>query len=121
MTATYDFIGTEACKQNATFKAMLTWNNSSNAPYNLSNYSAYMDVRSNATAPVSICSLSRANNMLILNSLGTIEILIPESVTSRLLEGSYLYDIIMLENTSGFATRLLEGRFEVVPGITVLP
>ena len=123
MTAQYNFIGSESCFQNASFQAKLTWNDANSNPYNLSSYGAFMQVRPYYQNPVSIIDLVSYSSdpgygsRLMLDNIGGITIYISKDDTVNLVSGIYDYDLVLV-NPDGFATRLLEGKFEVRIGVT---
>lgn len=117
MTAKFNFVGPDGCYQNATFQTKVTWSDSEGDPYDLTRYAAYMQIRQFNQASVSILDLTSENQGLLLSSDGEITLTITKEQTRLLAAGLYVYDLILV-NIDGFATRLMEGEFEVRPGVT---
>jgi len=117
MTARYNFVGSEACYQNATFQVNLVWNNAEGTPYDLARYSAYMQVRQFPSNTVALIDINTDNARIKVDGLGNIVILVPKEETSTLIAGKYTYDLVMV-SLDGTATRLLEGDFEIRAGVT---
>lgn len=50
--------------------------------------------------------------------LGIISLSVSDTVTSSMTPGRYVYDIYVT-SPSGIKTRVLEGQFEITPGVTI--
>jgi len=106
------------CDQGATLKRTLTWTNQARVAYNLTGYTARMQVRETATASSIILELTTANNRITLGgTAGTINILVAANVTAALTPGLYVYDLELVSG-GGEVTRLIEGNFKVKAEVT---
>lgn len=84
-------------------------------PVDLTGYTANMQFRSN---PLSTTILYDASSDITLGTTnGTITLTIPASATTTFTWWSALYDLI-LTDSSGNVTRLLQGSVTVTPGVT---
>lgn len=113
--------GNSVCEQGATFARQLLWEKETSpdvwTPVDLTGYTAKMEVRKDIGTAV-IITLSTSNSRVTLGGVvGTIDLLISASDTNSLPIGAYKYDL-ELTSPSGFVTRFIEGRFEVVGQIT---
>lgn len=124
----FDFISGgssgNACEQGATFTREIQWTTETapgsciQAPVNLTNYTARMQVRKKAGSPL-IIELSTSNGRITITPLtGTLSLLITSADTNLLTPGLYLYDL-ELTNSAGFVLRFISGAFEVTGQITV--
>ena len=121
MTGVFNFIGPDAIYQNATFNVSLNWKDTANNSYSLGSYLAFMQIRQFSQSVVSIVDLSLDNAMIVLEDegvTGQISINIPKETTVTFSVGMYAYDLVMVNALNGKATRLLEGKIEVRPGVT---
>ena len=120
--ARYDFTAENngsACEQNASFGPVLTWTDQAGDPVDLTHYTAKLQVRAAAGADV-VLELSTDNGKITLGGLaGTITLVLTPAQTAALTAGTYVYDLLV-KDSSGVVTRLLEGEFEIKPGITVM-
>lgn len=106
------------CQQGATFQRQVTWTDSAKDPYNLTGYTARMQVRANATSNTVIIELTTENSRITLgNTAGTVDLLIPAANTTTLTAGQYVYDLELVSG-GGVVTRLLEGNFKVSAEVT---
>ena len=106
------------CQQGATFQRQITWTDSAKDPYDLTTYTARMQVRETASANTVIISLTTENSRIVLgNTAGTIDLLIPAANTTTLTPGQYVYDLELVSG-GGEVTRLLEGNFKVTAEVT---
>ena len=106
------------CDQGATFKRTITWTNQAKTPYNLTGYTARMQVRSTAASTEIILELTTANTRIVLGgAAGTIELTVAANVTTALTPGLYVYDLELVSG-GGEVTRLIEGNFNVKAEVT---
>jgi hypothetical protein len=106
------------CDQGATFKRTLTWTNQARVAYNLTGYTARMQVRETATASGIILELTTANSRITLGgTAGTVNLLVAANVTAALTPGLYVYDLELVSG-GGEVTRLIEGNFKVKAEVT---
>lgn len=100
-----------------TFDRTLTWT-VNGAPVDLTGWSAHMQVR-NAPGGTIYADISTENAGIVLGGqAGTIRLIIPASVTSTWEFSAAFYDLLMT-NTAGAVSALLEGKFLSQEAITV--
>lgn len=116
------------CEQGATFDRIITYKDSEGTAVDLSNYTANMQVREYAggTLLASFSSNASANGACVITGSvadsedganGNVRIFMAAANTSLIPAKSLRYDL-ELRSQSGVVTRLLEGKFNVVPEIT---
>ena len=105
--------------QGATLNIVATWNDSSGAPINLTNYTARMSVRASYSSATTVLDLNTANSGIILGgALGTITIIATATTTTALTAPfSGVYDLELV-SAGGVITRLLEGTATISPEVT---
>jgi hypothetical protein len=101
--------------QGATYNLDITWAIGGTA-VDLTNYSAAMQVRENANAPVAVFSLTNGSGITLGGTAGTIGINISATAMASATAGFYAYDLEL--NSGGEVTRLLQGNFEIVAEVT---
>ena len=117
------------CEQGATFDKIITYKDSTGTAVSLNNYLVRMHVReySGGDLIVDLHSNATSNGHCILNGSvedsedganGNVRLLIAAANTSAIPPGSFKYDL-EIQSPSGVVTRILEGKFNVVPEITV--
>ena len=108
------------CDQGATFGLSMTYKDANGTVINLTGYTARMQVRSKASAPTTILSLSSisAAGITLGGAAGTIVINISASGTAALEPGDYVYDLELVNTSSTAVTRLVQGRFRVSAEVT---
>ncbi|TXH14228.1 MAG: hypothetical protein E6R03_09740 [Hyphomicrobiaceae bacterium] len=112
---TYNF----TIEQGETFSRVITWNDSSNSPINLTGYTARMQIRKGGGAPELQISLTTGGGGIVLGGVaGTITITIPASDTATMDAKSYVYDLELVSG-SGVVTKLLKGIVSVAREVTV--
>jgi hypothetical protein len=106
------------CDQGATLKRTITWTNQAKTPFNLTSFTARMQVRSAVTSSTVVLELTTANSRIVLGgAAGTVELTVPASTTAALTPGLYVYDL-ELASAGGEVTRLIEGNFNVRAEVT---
>jgi hypothetical protein len=109
------------CQQGATFQRQLTWTDPARDAYNLTGYTARMQVRSNVTSNTIIATLSttagNTGTITLGGTAGTVDLLISATNTAALTAGQYVYDLELVSG-GGVVTRLLEGNFKVTAEVT---
>lgn len=106
------------CQQGATFQRQLTWTDPARDAYNLTSYTARMQVRANTSSNTVIIELTTENSRITLGgAAGTVDLLIPAANTASLTAGQYVYDLELVSG-GGVVTRLLEGNFKVTAEVT---
>jgi hypothetical protein len=109
------------CQQGATFQRQVTWTDSARDPYNLTGYTARMQVRANTSSNTVITALSTSagydGTITLGGALGTVDLVISAANTASLTAGQYVYDLELVSG-GGVVTRLLEGNFKVTAEVT---
>jgi hypothetical protein len=109
------------CQQGATFQRQITWTDSAKDPYNLTGYTARMQVRANTTSNTVVLALSTSagydGTISLGGTAGTVDLLISATNTATLTAGQYVYDLELVSG-GGVVTRLLEGNFRVSAEVT---
>lgn len=109
------------CQQGATFQRQVTWTDSARDAYNLTGYTARMQVRSDVTSNTIIATLSTSagntGTITLGGTAGTVDLLISATNTAALTAGQYVYDLELVSG-GGVVTRLLEGNFKVSAEVT---
>jgi len=101
--------------QGATYKLSLSYT-VADAPVNLTNYTAAMQVRESTSSPSTILDLSTDSGITLGGTAGTIEINVSAETMELAPAGTYVYD---LELDSGQeVTRLIQGGFAIQAEVT---
>jgi hypothetical protein len=101
----------------ATFRLPVVWKDSAGDPYNLTGYTARMQIRRSVGAATAEVSLTSASGITITPATGSIVAVISATDTSALTIPSGVYDL-ELEDAAGVVTRLLEGSVTISPEVT---
>ena len=102
------------CNQNETFQRTLTYKDSTGSAIDLTSFTAALQVRRDFdTAPV--ISLTESAGITLGGVAGTIAIVI--SATAALDANTHYYDLV-ITSPAGVKTRILEGKFDIVRGVT---
>jgi hypothetical protein len=109
------------CQQGATLQRQLTWTDSARDAYNLTGYTARMQVRDNVSSNTIVIALSTTagsgGTITLGGTAGTVDLLISATNTAALTAGQYVYDLELVSG-GGVVTRLLEGNFKVTAEVT---
>ena len=117
-------------EQGATTDFQLVWKDANNSPVNLSDYSARMQIRTGYGGTL-ICALSSSlaadgtglnfsgSNGTTPLSSGSIGIFISAVSSSAFTFTEAKYDLELEEKTTGYVTRLIEGKVKLSKNITV--
>ena len=106
------------CDQGATFKRTITWTNQARVPYNLTGYTARMQVRETTEASGILLELTTVNSRITLGgAAGTVNLVVAADITAALTPGLYVYDLELVSG-GGEVTRLIEGNFNVRAEVT---
>lgn len=103
-------------EQGATFILDFTIKTGS-TPWNLTGYSARMQVRTSVNASTTLLSITNSNYITLGGSAGTVAISVPASMTDDLIAGRHVYDFELV-SSGGQVWRVLEGKFTVSPEVT---
>lgn len=112
------------CEIGATFDQLLTCKDSSGNLINFTGYTAKLQVRTNKSDTPAILTLTTdaGGGITLGGTLGTIAVHIKNTQTTALTAGVYYYDLLISVFNSGLnetiATRLIEGTFTVIEGVT---
>ncbi len=103
-------------EQGATFSLQFTIKTGS-TPWDLTNYSARMQIRTTVNASTALVSLTSGSGITLGGVLGTVTVTIPASDTDNIIAGRQVYDL-ELESAGGEVWRVLEGKCTVRPEVT---
>lgn len=82
------------CDAGATFNRTFTYFDPNGNPYNLTGYTARMQVRPSVQSAIVIVELNTSGGSIILGGVaGTIQLLLSAGATGALPEGTYKYDL----------------------------
>ena len=105
------------CDQAATFNFQFQILNDS-TPWNLTNYTATMTVRPFVGSETITVQCTTANGMIVLDGPnGRATTTIPAATTTNFVPGRYVFDFVF--DSGSVVTRVLEGVFVVVGGVTL--
>ena len=105
--------------QGATFEHLLTWTTNEGAPIDLTGYTARMQVRPKAGSDDLIFDLTTENGGITLGDVaGTITIAISATDSTAVIVRKGVYDLELC-SSSGFITRLVQGKLVIDPEVTV--
>ena len=86
-------------------------------PWNLTGYTARMQVRAFTSSPDTILDLSTAGGQIVLTSGGRVTVTVSAAVMSDVVAGKHYYDIELV-SAGNEVTRILEGRFVVTAEVS---
>ena len=96
-------------EQGATFNLPITWKNNAGNPYNLTGYTARMQVRQYKESVTSLVTVTTENGGIALGgALGTVTVTISATATAALPACDAVYDLEL--ETGSTVIRLLEGK-----------
>lgn len=87
------------------------------SPWNLSDYTARMQVRADYNTSTKYLNLSTDTGEITINSSGEFVATVDAVTMSKVPAGRWVYDV-EFESTGGEVTRVLEGKFLVTPEVT---
>lgn len=103
-------------QQYATFDETWTLKDENGDPFNLTGYTAQLQVRESYSSTSTLFSLSSGSGITLGGALGTVVISIAATVTDDVAPGNYVYDFLL---TSGSTTRRwLQGKWIHTSGVT---
>jgi hypothetical protein len=100
--------------QGSDFNAQITIYDDNNNPWNLTGYTGQAKIRKSY---YSTTSVNFTVSFPVARTTGTVILDLSSSQTSLLEQGRYLYDVV-LTNSSGKKTRVIEGIVTINPGVT---
>lgn len=109
----------------STFQRKFTWSTKDTAtnvvtPVDLTEFSAFLQIREEYDSPVALISLTSDNNqgITLTGSEGIIEIEITADQSSNIIVESGVWDLELHSNSTDYVKRLLEGRVKFRPEAT---
>ena len=84
--------------------------------WDLTGYSARMQVRSSTQSTTKILDLVSTTN-ITLTTLGVVTVTVDAETMASIPSGTFVYDL-EVQSGSGIVTRLLQGKFIVTPEVT---
>ena len=87
-----------------------------NVPWNLTGYTARMQVRAFTSSPTTLLDLSTGNGIVVTAS-GRVTVTVSAGDMSDVVAGKHYYDL-ELASAGGEVTRILEGRFVVAAEVS---
>lgn len=103
-------------ERGATFTLPLTWRDETDAPINLTGYTAKLQMRRKVTDADAIVSLTELAGITLGGTLGTINAFISAAQTATLPDDVSVW-ALELTSASGVVTRLIEGTVYVSPRV----
>ena len=104
-------------EQGSSLSRVVTYNNASGNPVNLTGYTARMQVRPRAGSGYAYLSLTSPDGGLTLGgSAGTITILVDGSITSAIPAGNYVYDLEVVNGE--YVDKVIGGDFVISAEVT---
>ncbi len=100
--------------QGSDFNAQITIYDDNNQPWDLTGYTGSAKIRKSYYSSTSIDFTVSFSSV---RTDGTIILDLTSSQTSQLEQGRYLYDVL-ITNSSGKKTRVIEGIVTINPGVT---
>jgi hypothetical protein len=113
LSAKYNIV----CEQATTFNLDFVVQ-TGNTPWDLTGYDATMTIRPFVGSTETTLLATNANGLIVLGTTGgDVSITFSATTTADLEPGRYAYDFVF--DSGSVVTRLLEGKFIVVAGVTV--
>ena len=104
--------------QGANWFINFTYEDSTGTPINLTGYTAALQVRSDASSPTAVLSLSSpSSGITITGATGLVAVTASAAQTGAIDAGTYVYDLEITSST-GVVTRLVQGQIVVSPQVT---
>ena len=112
MSATYNLVVDQATTFNFQFQVK-----TDNVVWNLAGYKATMTVRPYAGSTTTTIVATTENGKIVLDAPNGIATVTLTATDTKIAANSYVYDFVF--NSGETITRILEGQFLVVAGVTV--
>ena len=112
MSATYNLVVDQATTFNFQFQVK-----TNDTIWDLTNYTATMTVRPYAGSTATTLLATTANGKIVLDAPNGIATVTFSATDTKIPANSYVYDFVF--NSGETVTRMLEGQFLVVAGVTV--
>lgn len=100
--------------QGSDFVSLVTVEGSDGIVFNLVGYTARGQIRKSYSSTTAIPFTTSINAP----SQGTIELTLTGTQTGNMKPGRYLYDVEIVQTSTGKVTRVVEGQVEVTPRVT---
>lgn len=100
--------------QGSNFFSAVTVEGANGLPFDLTGYTARGQIRRTYQSVTAYPFTALINNP----TDGEIEISLGNTATSQMKAGRYVYDIEIIQTSTGDKTRVVEGQVEVTPGVT---
>ena len=100
--------------QGSNFFSSVSVEGANGLPFDLTGYTARGQIRRSYLSTTAYAFTALINNP----TDGEIDISLGNTATSQMKPGRYVYDIEIVQGTSGEVTRVVEGQVEVTPGVT---
>jgi hypothetical protein len=105
------------CDQATTFNVSFVVQ-TGNVPWDLTGYDATMTIRPFVGSTETTLLATNGNGLIVLGTTnGNVSVTFSATTTAALEAGRYAYDFVL--DSGSVITRLLEGKFIVVAGVTV--
>jgi hypothetical protein len=107
-------------RKGTSFSLQLRWLDNTDAPVNLTGFTARMHVRASKAASSTITTLTTENGRIVLGGAAgtiTLQMTAADTTATSLAEGFYFY-ALELVSPGSLVTSLLEGRVSVEPEVT---
>lgn len=105
--------------QGATLDRLITWTNAAGTPYDLSGWTARMQIRDKPGGSSLYQTLTTDDSTIVLGgAAGTIRLVLAAATTSAWTWQTGHYDL-ELTNPDGAVTRLLQGKATLSPQVTL--
>lgn len=104
--------------QGSTFTFSIIWKDGSDAPIDVTGYSAKMQARDSQGGKILAFTLTHTDGIVVGGSNGTISVTISPDRTNKLIFPKTFYDIL-ITSPSGVKTRILEGVITPNRAVTV--
>jgi tRNA threonylcarbamoyladenosine modification (KEOPS) complex Pcc1 subunit len=104
--------------QGATLSRVITWRDSARTPYNITGYTARMQVRSTVDSSTVVLELTTANSRISLGgATGQITLTVSATDMAAVTAGKYVYDLELI-SSGGVVSRLVQGNFVIRAEVT---
>lgn len=100
--------------QGSNFFSSVSVEGANGLPFDLTGYTARGQIRRSYQSTTAYPFTALVNNP----TDGEIDISLGNTATSQMKPGRYVYDIEIVQGTTGEVTRVVEGQVEVTPGVT---
>lgn len=102
--------------QGSTYTSTVSVEGGNSLPFNLTGYSARGHIRKNYSSSSFTAFSTTINNAI----QGEINLSLTSTQTAALKAGRYVYDVEIIESSTGNITRVVEGQVEIFPRATVV-